>query len=105
MSIVILQNLLNYHNDNEMFNISSLKLLLDLIRTNDKFESVTKCKLMLLLHGTKLKLPSERLCSWFLHVEIMKEMIIDGTHDRFNRWKMLASLTLNHPVVSEDCKC
>jgi hypothetical protein len=105
MSIVILQNLLNYHNDNEMFNIGSLKLLLDLIRTNDKFESVTKCKLMLLLHGTKLRLPSAILCSWFVHVKVMKEMIIDDTHDRFNRWKMLASLTLNHPAVSEDCKC
>jgi hypothetical protein len=105
MSIVILQNLLNYHDDNEMFDISSLKLLLDLLETNDTLDSLTKCKLMLLLHGTKLKLSSERLCSWFRKVKFMKEMIIDDTHDRLSRWKMLASLTLNHPVVSEDCKC
>jgi hypothetical protein len=39
---------------------------------------------MLLLHGTKLKLPSERLCSWFLHVEVMKKIIIDDIHDRLN---------------------
>jgi hypothetical protein len=105
MSIVILQNLLNYHNDSDMFNVSSLKLLLDLIRTNDTFESLTKSKLMLLLHGTKLKLASEILCSWFLNVKLMKEMIIDDTHARLNRWKILGSLTLNHPVVSEDHKC
>ncbi|CAF0870307.1 unnamed protein product [Rotaria sordida] len=34
MSVVILQNLLNYHDDNEMFPIPSLKLLLNLIGTH-----------------------------------------------------------------------
>ncbi|CAF0791888.1 unnamed protein product [Rotaria sp. Silwood1] len=104
MSVVILQNLLNYHDDNEMFPIPSLKLLLDLIGTFDISDSITKSKLMLLLHGTKLKLSSERLCSWFVKVELMKEMIIDDTHERLNRWETLASLTLNHPVVIEVIK-
>ena len=58
---------------------------------------------MLLLHGTKLRLPRERLCSWFVKVKLMKEMIIDDTNNRLNRWKTLGSLILNHPVVSEDC--
>ncbi|CAF3173237.1 unnamed protein product [Rotaria socialis] len=69
MSVVILQNLLNYHDECDIFNVSSLKLLLELIGTNDTAEPLTKSKLMLLLHGTKLKLPSERLCSWFLKVK------------------------------------
>ncbi|CAF3344744.1 unnamed protein product [Rotaria sp. Silwood1] len=104
MSVVILQNLLNYHDDNEMFPIPSLKLLLDLIGTFDISDSITKSKLMLLLHGTKLKLSSERLCSWFVKVKLTKEMIIDDTHEHLNRWKTFASLTLNHPVVIEVIK-
>jgi hypothetical protein len=104
ISIVILQNLLNYHDDHDMFNISSLKLLLDLIGTKDTIEPITKSKLMFLLHGTKLKLASERLCSWFVKVKLMKELIIDNTNDRLNRWRMLGFLILNHPVVSENGK-
>ncbi|CAF3173218.1 unnamed protein product [Rotaria socialis] len=32
-------------------------------------------------------------------------MIIDDTHDRLDRWKMLASLKLNHPVVIGVVNC
>jgi hypothetical protein len=53
--------------------------------------------LMLLLHGTKLKLSSERLCSWFVKVKIMKEMIIDDTHEHLNR-----SCIIN--IESSSCK-
>ncbi|CAM4860136.1 unnamed protein product, partial [Rotaria socialis] len=78
MSVVILQNLLNYHDECDIFNVSSLKLLLELIGTNDTAEPLTKSKLMLLLHGTKLKLPSERLCSWFLKVIGVVNCLVDS---------------------------
>ncbi|CAF3727974.1 unnamed protein product [Rotaria socialis] len=61
MSVVILQNLLNYHDECDIFNVSSLKLLLELIGTNDTAEPLTKSKLMLLLHvdsGACLRLPN-----------------------------------------------
>ncbi|CAF1374072.1 unnamed protein product, partial [Didymodactylos carnosus] len=53
MSIIILQNLLNYHTDNDLFNIPSLKILVDLIQTSSTVEPVVEHVLFIYTYTNK----------------------------------------------------